>query len=183
MIFWRKWHRWIGTIAGLFLLLMAGTGIFLQIDEVTAFTAPPKPAPVDASRFEPVDPVTDSVRAAALLEDMHPGVAITSLWLQARETGTVAIVVFKGDTKTTEIDLKTGQEGPSKSAARPPSTFLQKIRTLVLRFHTLGIGGTAGHIFGGLVGLLLFFLAASGLWLWFKMLLQRTTGNKRGWFW
>ena len=48
---WRRWHRWLGTVAGLLLVLIGATGIFLQVDELTGMSDPPKPVPVDESQL------------------------------------------------------------------------------------------------------------------------------------
>ncbi len=182
MMIWRKWHRWIGTIAGLFLLMMAATGVFIQVDELAEWAYPPAPKPADPALFQPIDPVKDSARANELIEKSHPGAPLRALWLQARETGTVAIVVLHEEGKTVEIDLRTGQEGPPKSAAKPP-TVPQKIRAFVISLHTLSIGGKPGHLVGAVVGVLLVFLSGSGLWMWVDMLRHRAKGGKRAWFW
>lgn len=183
MMTWRRWHRWLGTISGILLVLIAGTGILLQIDEVGHISAPPPPPKVDKDRLSPVDPMVATRTAVALIDQRHEGRDILSFRLQAREGGTAAIVHFRNIAPGIEIDLATGKEKRLVDERPPKYVLLNKIRLLVLNIHTFGIVGPWGHIVGAVLSVFLVFLGGSGLWMWFTLWRERAKRSKRSWFW
>ena len=178
---WRRWHRWLGTVAGLLLVLIGATGIFLQVDELTGMSDPPKAVPVDESQLVAIDPVALTARAQTLLDRRHHGEEMISLRIEARAVGPVAIARFKGS-KPVEVDLRTGEERPAvdPQAKRTP---VQRVRLLVLNLHTFGLAGAGGHVLGALASAVLIFLSGSGLWMWLSMRNERTGRRKGSWFW
>ena len=181
MITWRRWHRWLGTVSAVIMVLIGLSGIFLQIDEVGHLTAPPKPVTPNPAVLAPLDPVVQATRAQALVGQRHPGAEMTMLRLDARESGPVATVSLKGAPRQIEIDLGTGVETLAPDPRQ--RTGLQRIRLFILNLHTLGIVGPAGHVAGAIFSAVLVFLAGSGLWMWLRMRAQQVGRNKGSWFW
>ncbi|MEO8723582.1 MAG: PepSY-associated TM helix domain-containing protein [Sphingobium sp.] len=179
MTFWRKWHRWLGTIAGVLLVLIGATGALLQIDEVTHFTDGPRPAPVDPARLAPIDPVALATRIQSLSGERQ----ILSLQMEARQNGPAAIVRFVGAKSPVELNLETGAQQASTDPAKPKNTRLRRIQLLVLNFHTFGLVGPWGHVVGIFASFMLIGLSGSGLWMWWTMLRERTRRSKTSWFW
>lgn len=178
MTFWRKWHRWMGTSAGILLLIVAITGVLLQIDEVGHISDNAGVA------HDAAVPPLDAVALAARVEALSGGRKIEMLKLESHQKQPSAIVRFSGEKKVVQIDLATGKQKPASEGPRPPSGTLAKLRLLILNFHTLGIAGMPGHVVGGIAGLVMAILSASGLWVWWTMRRERIRRNAdRTWFW
>lgn len=181
MSFWRRWHRWLGIISGALLIVMAVTGVLLQIDEVGRFS---ERAREDASvRRGPVRPL-EPVALAARIELLSGGRAIEMLRLEARKGAPIAVVRFAGTDRPVQIDLETGTQKPGSDGPRPGGSLIEKARLLVLMLHTFGIAGMAGHVAGGLAGVVMAILGCSGLWIWWTMRRERVRrGSRETWFW
>lgn len=180
MSFWRRWHRWLGTIAGVLLLLIGVTGVLLQIDEVTGITHKAQASAAKAVVLPPLDPVA----LVARVEALSGGRKIEMLRLEARKRGPGAIVRFAGAQSPVEIDLATGAQKPAVDAPRPEGGAWAKVRLLVLMLHTFGIAGMGGHIVGGIAGVAMAILCGSGLWIWWVMRKERVRrGSKATWLW
>lgn len=180
---WRRWHRWLGTVAALLLVLIGATGILLQLDEVTEFTAPPRPTPVNWSQLAPIDVKALAGRVSALADQRSGANDILSLDLTTSDKGPIAVVRFSDGKAPVTLDLQTGKEHKAVDPSRPKNGLLQKIRRLVLNLHTFGLVGPAGHILGAAVSAMLLFLGSSGLWMWWLMRQERIKRNKGSWFW
>lgn len=179
---WRAWHRWAGTIGGLFILFIALTGIWLQIDETIGIiqsraskaSAPP---PVMA----PIEPAAHAARAQQIAAASHPGKAIVSLAIDAKDGKPTAVLRLEGQADPVVIDLATGQEQP---AAKPAEPGLKKrLRQWAFSLHAITFAGPLGHIFGALVGFTLVFLIGSGLWMWTKLGRERAKRKLDRWLW
>ncbi|WP_164975680.1 PepSY domain-containing protein [Sphingobium fluviale] len=181
MNFWRRWHRWLGVVAGVLLVLMAGTGVLLQIDEVGGFSEKARQAA--AARRGPVPPL-DMVGLSARVELLSGGRAVEMLRLESRKGAPIAVVQFAGAERPVQIDLETGAQKPGSDAPKPGGSTIEKIRLLVLMLHTLGIAGMAGHVVGGVAGVLMAVLGGTGLWIWWIMRRERVRrGTRATWFW
>ncbi len=167
MNFWRKWHRWIGTIAGIFLLIIGATGVLLQIDELGHFSERAAPPPRAAT------PPLDVVALAARVEALSGGRKIEMLRLESHKKQPSAIVRFSGQKKVVQIDLATGAQKPSSEIPTSPRSKLAQLRLLILEFHTLGIAGVGGKVTAWFAGVMMVILTGSGLWMWWTMRRER----------
>lgn len=182
MQFWRKWHRWLGTIAALLLVVIALSGIFLQIDEVAGLSAPVKVPP--HKEISPIAPVEMAQKTQAILAVDHQGANIRTFALRAGPTGPMAVIRLADEPKTLYIDMASGKFIDAKIAdPQPKKTFLQRVRTLMINLHTFGLVGVGGHIAGIAVSIMLAILSASGLWMWWQMRRDRAKRNLGKWFW
>ena len=182
MSFWRRWHRWLGIVAGVLLILMAVTGVLLQIDEVGGFSEAARQEAL--ARRGPV-PALAPVALAARVELLSGGRAIEMLRLESRRNGTtVAVVRFSGSERPVQIDLETGAQKPGNDGPGPVGGAIEKLRLLILMLHTFGIAGVGGHVVGGMAGVVMVVLGGSGLWIWWVMRRERVRrGNQETWFW
>lgn len=180
---WRKWHRWLGTVSAVLLIIIGATGIFLQIDEVAGLTAPARPAPIDTTKLEPLDSVALVTRLHALTAQRPQGNKIVMLRLEARATGPIAVATFAGSKNPVQIDLRTGKETQADNPAKPKKGWLQRLRLFLLNLHTFGLVGPLGHVAGVFFSGFLVFLSGSGLWMWFVMRRERLKRSKSAWFW
>ena len=183
MTSWRRWHRWIATISGILLLLVAVTGILLQIDEIGHLSEPPPEPKVDVALLAPIDPSAATGAAVAQLGETHEGSEIVSLKVESTPDGPIAVAQFKDKIPGVRINLTTGEQ--TRPYTPPPARYalIKRIRLFVLNVHTFGIVGAWGHIVGAIVSCLMVFLAGSGLWMWFVMARERFKRSKSAWFW
>ncbi len=181
MSLWRRWHRWLGIVAGVLLILMAVTGVLLQVDEVGGVS---ESARQDAiARRGPVRPL-DPVALAARIETLADGRKIEMLKFEARKDAPVAIVRFAGTDRVVQVDLVTGTQRPGSEAPRPGGSMIEKLRLLVLNIHTFGLVGMTGHVIGGIAGVVMAVLGGSGLWMWWVIRRERVRrGSRATWFW
>ncbi|MCB2015620.1 MAG: PepSY-associated TM helix domain-containing protein [Sphingobium sp.] len=182
MQFWRKWHRWLGTIAAVLLVIIGLTGIFLQVDEVAKLSAPAKVPPF--KEMAPIAPAEMAQKTQAILATGHQDADIRTFALRAGPTGPMAVVRLAGEPKTLYIDMISGNYIDAKIAdPQPERTFLQRVRTLMINLHTFGLVGVGGHIAGIALSIILAILSASGLWMWWQMRRDRAKRNLSKWFW
>ena len=182
MQFWRKWHRWLGTVAAVLLVIISLTGIFLQVDEIAGLSAPAKVPP--HKEISPITPVEMAQKTQVILAADHQGADIRTFTLRAGPTGPMAVVRLADEPKTLYIDMISGNYIDAKIAApQPERTFLQRVRTLMINLHTFGLAGISGHVAGIALSIILAILSASGLWMWWLMRRDRAKRNLGKWFW
>ncbi len=180
MIFWRKWHRWLGTIAGVLLALVAATGIYLQVEEVTGVVH----KAADKATVRKVPPPLDAVQIAQRVQALSQGRTIEMLRIESFTRGPVAVVRFAGEKNPVEINLQTGARKPGRDGSAPLTGTWSKVHLTLLMLHTFGIAGMPGHLVGGVAGVALLVLCGSGLWVWWVMRKERVRRNaKETWFW
>jgi uncharacterized iron-regulated membrane protein len=183
----RQTHRWSSTVAGAFLLVIAATGVALQIEELTETgerRGPPAPTTA-AAVLE--SPETSIASALAGLRAAEPNARITSLALGGTGGAAQVVVSLAGETQARAIDIVTGsvkaaeQAAPQGPPGGPPPGF--SLMRTIKQIHTGEIGGPFGQIIGLALGLTLLFLSISGLWMWLQMLNARANQGRKGWFW
>ena len=67
----RRYHRWIATLLGLFILWTAGTGVITQITRIN--TAAERQAAAAAPRVTPAPPQSPNRKFLKLVTDLHSG--------------------------------------------------------------------------------------------------------------
>lgn len=184
----RKYHRWVGLVAGFFFLIIAGTGLGLHIDQTIGTgefargpTLPPKPVRTGAQL-----PTVSSANAFVAnglrnIEARHAGLRVLEVHSNygGRTTKGYALMSdprSAGD-KPLRIDLTTGA-----SLADPPELG-GKWHLILQEIHAGRQFGWAGAVVSILSGLGLPFLAASGLWLYTEMYRRRWKARKKALFW
>jgi uncharacterized iron-regulated membrane protein len=186
----RRWHRWVSTVLGAFLLVMAGTGALLQSQFLIHGFPPvgppaggePMPAPNGNAPLSNISAKLDL--ALALAARRHPGAAVEAVTLAQRDSATLAVLQLRGIAGTMTLDVVTGREVPALTPAPPPTGPIdQWLHQVAFGIHTGQLFHLPGEVMTLLCGLSLLFLAGSGLWLLVRMYLQRSRAGKAGLFW
>jgi uncharacterized iron-regulated membrane protein len=180
--FWRKWHRWIGFPASLFLLFASCTGALLAFTEFFGADEALREATRDL-----VSPVTLASPAQDWSGPLARAVATVSAAAGPAPIDKIA-VQFKGDQPTVTIftGKPTGGEDRQfvvdarSGALLRTEAYVDK--PFLNRLHSGEAFGDGGLVFAMLWALALFVLTASGLVIYFK-LRPRTTAGIQKVFW
>ena len=180
--FWRRWHRWIGFPAAVFLLFASITGVIVAVTEFfgeaealrEATRGLVSPVRIGDDARSIADPIQ---RALATARTTAPGAPIDRMVLQ-----------FKGDQPTVEIftghpeggedrrlifDARTGSLLRNESYADKP---------LVHRIHSGEFFGDGGLVFAMLWGTAMAVLTLTGFWIYLTMRRPNQTGLGKA-FW
>ncbi len=179
-ILMRKYHRWVSAVAAIFLIVVAVTGVVLQVQRLTGADAdadagerPPSalttamPSPAYAAL---VSRTLDAARQRA------PNAPIASVMLRGEGNAIQGVVQLPGDPlREIVVDARSG---------RVVSDERHEAESLILRIHSGEILGEPGVVLGVLWGLALVVLLLTGGWVYFDMYRRRLKGSgKRGLFW
>ena len=180
--FWRKWHRWIGFPAALFLLFAATTGILVAgteffgeeeaLREATRDLVSPVTLESPATAWS--DPVARALAAAASRVGNAPVDKIT-LELKG-DRPRVTIFTGKppgGEDRKLVLDARSGALLSVEAYADKPFLY---------RLHSGEAFGDGGLVVAMFWGLALILLTISGLIIYFQMRRRGLTGIRRA-FW
>ena len=179
LLFWRKWHRWIGFPAALFLLFASCSGFVLAFTEFFGADEALREATRDL-----VSPVTVSspatgwsdplARAIATVAATAKGAPIDKITMQFKgDQPTVTIFTGKptgGEDRQFVVDARTGALLRTDVYADKP--FLN-------RLHSGEAFGDGGLVFAMLWALALFVLTITGLIIYLKLRPRVTTGIQK----
>lgn len=182
-LFWRKWHRWVGFPAALFLLFAAITGFlvatteFFGADEALREATRDLVSPV--SLASPAAAVTDpAMRALASAGSIAPGAPIDKIEMQFKGAQpTVAVFTGKptgGEDRKLVFDANTGVLISNEAYADKP--FLH-------RLHSGEWFGDGGLVFAMFWALALVALTISGLIVYYTMRGNRQLTGIKKVFW
>lgn len=177
--FWRKWHRWIGFPASLFLLFASCTGAILAFTEFFG----PEEALREATRdlvspvslaSPPRDWADPLARAMTTVSTSAGGAPIDKIIMQFKgDQPTVTIFTGKpegGEDKQFVVDLKTGALVRTDAYVDKP--FLN-------RLHSGEAFGDGGLVFAMFWALALFVLTVTGLIIYLKLRPRTTVGIQK----
>ena len=181
--FWRRWHRWLGLPAALFLLFAATTGVLVAGTEFFG---------EDEARREALRAMVSPLTAAA--PDARRAVAADSalaraLATVARRAGDVpvdrATIEFKGDAPT--VTIFTGRPGGGEDRkftidARSGRILREEAyadKPFLYRLHSGEAFGDGGLVLAMGWGLALLWLTLSGLVIYWRMRRRDVTGWQR----
>jgi hypothetical protein len=174
----RNFHRWISTVAMVFLLYVAVTGLLLAIDGVTAPNFGPPggaaPVPAGAAARTPMNSGDIERSAADAIRTALAGRAagdIPMIDLQIRsESGTPITTVNFG--------------GGGGGAALPPDVLWRvKMHDLLQHLHRGSIVGIPGQVIDVLTGISFSILAFTGIVMYLQMLKRRKQTGRTSLFW
>jgi hypothetical protein len=177
--FLRKWHRWIGFPAGVFLILVSITGVLLAFNEFFGEAEAQREATRDL-----VSPVTTSTadgelasalaKARAAVAAQAPGAPMDKVEWQFKG-GAPSIAIFTG---------KPGGGEDRKFIFNTKTGVIDKVEAYVdkpflLRLHSGEAFGDGGLVMAMFWGLALLLLSVSGLWIYWQMRRRNATGLKK----
>jgi uncharacterized iron-regulated membrane protein len=176
--FWRRWHRWIGTPAALFLLFVSVTGFLLAFTEFFGEAEALREATRDM--VSPVtvaqpDAVTAPVQQAiAAVAAQAPGAPIDRIVLQLKGAApTVSVFTGKptgGEDRRFVVNATTGAIIAVEAYVDKP--FLNRLHS----GEFFGDGGLVGAMFWALA---LSALTISGIAIFWRMRRKDVTGWRR----
>ena len=180
VLFWRKWHRWIGFPAALFLLFAAVTGFlvafteFFGEEESLREAARDTVSPVTVTSAGSVwsDPLT---KALATVGAITPAAHIDKIEIQFKGVRpTVTVFTGKptgGEDRKMVLDAKTGALMKNEASSDKPFLY---------RLHSGEAFGDGGLVFAMFWALALAVLTVTGLIIYYTMRGKRVlTGRKR----
>lgn len=181
--FWRRWHRWIGFPAALFLLFAGTTGVIVAAREFWG---------EDEALREATRDLVSPMTASAPVEQWQPSIA-RALFAVAKNVGSVPIdkielqvkgqhptvTIFTGKPSGGEdrkfvVDARTGSIDRIESYADKP---------FLTRLHSGEAFGDGGLVLAMFWGLSLVVLTASGLVIYFLMRGNRNLTGIQRVFW
>jgi len=180
--FWRRWHRWIGLPAAVFLLwaastgaLVAGTEFFGEEEALRERTRDlVSPVTVASPPAAWADPVA---RAVAAVAERRPGAPIDRIELRFKgDEPTVTVFTGRpagGEDRRYVVDARSGRLLADEGYADKP---------LLYRLHSGEAFGDGGLVFAMGWGLALAALTVSGLAIWWRIRRPDATGVRR-FFW
>jgi len=179
LLFWRKWHRWIGFPAAVFLLFASCTGFvlafteFFGADEALREATRDLVSPVSVSSpgTDWSDPLARAIKTVAATAG---GAPIDKITMQFKgDQPTVTIFTGKptgGEDRQFVVDARTGTLLRTDVYADKP--FLN-------RLHSGEAFGDGGLVFAMLWAVALFVLTVTGLIIYLKLRPRVTTGIQK----
>lgn len=177
--FWRKWHRWIGFPAALFLLFASVTGLMVAFTEFFGEAEALREATRDlvspVSTSSPSSAWADSIaRAFAVAQTRAAGAPVDKVTIQFKgDQPTVTVYVGKpagGEDKLFIVDAKSGQLIREDAYADKP---------LLHRVHSGEWFGDGGLVFAMVWALALAVLTITGLIIYWTMRRRNATGLQK----
>lgn len=177
--FWRKWHRWIGFPAALFLLFAATTGVlvafteFFGEDEALREATRDLVSPVNVA--SPAETWSEPiVRAMAAVATRSAGAPVDKLEVQFKgPRPTVTLFTGKpngGEDRKLVFDARTGALVSDEAYADKPFLY---------RLHSGEAFGDGGLVVAMMWGLTLIVLTVTGLIIYLKLRRGTLTGIRR----
>ncbi len=176
LVFWRKWHRWIGFPAALFLLYAAVTGFVLAFNEFFG----EEEARREAAR-NLVSPMSTTTERRAWSEPVAAALATVAMQIGAAPVDSIA-VAFKGDPPT--VTVFTGKPGGGedrKFVVNARTGELMKVeayadKPFLNRLHSGESFGDGGLVMAMAWALTLVVLTITGLIIYFILRPKRRAG-------
>lgn len=196
----RRWHKWGGVAAGLFLIVLGTTGIILNYKQ-PIFAALDIPTKRDRDS-SPLPPHATSANVAFTTDGIAGG-SVTferALVIAKAEWGDVALeraeirterggVIFRFRSMNGDelwVDAADGRHAKKGEYERLNHTESGDAPTrstdwgkILIDLHTGKIGGEAGKAIVSIAGILLLLLTLSGAYMWLKPLLIRRENTRK----
>lgn len=182
-VWWRRWHRWIGFSAALFLLFAALTGVLVAMTEFFGEEEALREATRDmVSPLTTTSPAEDwSIpisKAMATAQQRAAGAPVDKITVQFKgDQPTVTVFLGKptgGEDRLFVMDARTGALVKEDAYADKP---------LVHRIHSGEFFGDGGLVFAMFWGLALAALTVSGLIIYWTMKPRREMTGLQKVFW
>jgi uncharacterized iron-regulated membrane protein len=177
--FWRKWHRWIGFPAALFLLWVASTGVLVAFTEFFGEEEALREATRDL-----VSPVTVSSASTAWSEPIARAFATAATRSSGAPVDKIE-VQFKGPRPTVTVFTGKPQGGEDRKLVLDSRTGLllsdetYADKPLLYRLHSGEAFGDGGLVVAMMWGLTLLVLIITGLIIYLKLWRPGQTGWRK----
>ena len=172
----RQIHRWISLVAALFLLVVATTGVILQVQRLTGEDEDhdrdaPKALAISAEAYAPM--FAKTIEVARGREPKRP---IASIELQLAGDEPKGVVTFPGDPgRQITVDPRDGKVLKDEA---------HEAESLILRIHSGEILGEPGVVLGVFWGSALVVLSITGFIVYLELYRRRRKASgKSGLFW
>jgi uncharacterized iron-regulated membrane protein len=172
----RQIHRWISIVAAVFLLIVATTGVILQVQRLTGEDKDrdrdaPKALAIAADAYAPMFARTLEVARARA-----PDQPVASIALQLAGDEPQGVVTFPGDPgRQITVDARDGKVLKDEK---------YEAESLVLRIHSGEILGEPGVVLGVFWGSALVLLSLTGIWVYLELYRRRRKASgKSRLFW
>lgn len=184
----RRLHRWVGSLLGLFFLVIALSGLALQAEimaddgSAPALGVAPKFARDAEGQVRHMPLSNEEIQAlmAKILATAHaqaPGLPVIGVQLRLVGDEPIGeVVVATPGPKQLFINARTGA-----TAAKP--TFIRRIHFFLLRLHRGEIIGPLGTAISIVCGVGLTVLAVSGFWVYLDLFRKRVRAGQSALFW
>jgi uncharacterized iron-regulated membrane protein len=176
---WRKWHRWIGFPAALFLVWAGSTGTlvaaweFFGADEALREQLRTMESPIHAGAPDSALGTPLGLAMTTLAREA-PGAPVDKIVMQLKGPApTIAIFTGKkggGEDKQYKLDARTGKLLSVEAYADKPFLY---------RLHSGEAFGDGGLVFAMGWGISLVTLTLTGFWLWWRLRRKEATGWRR----
>lgn len=184
--FFRQWHRWLSLLVGLFMAVIASTGILLAVEMIVY---PPDALPPQKASSGP-EPILDRQMAETLLGRAFSGTAQISRVGIGSIRNNFAITTWAPDGKSRTMDADGASiSGTVDSGAAPspvqfgPAAGPNSLHRFLINLHSGYMIKPWGSYLSVCCGLTLLFLSLSGLWMYANMFRRRLKLGRRNPFW
>jgi uncharacterized iron-regulated membrane protein len=171
----RKIHRWFALAAVLFLVIVAATGIILQVQKLTGADAnDPDNIRVSSAYTTVTDPVVYAAmfdRALVVARARAPHTPIATITFQSGDLPKVLVRLPGEPGRQITVDGSSGKVLADEEFE--PETLMQRI-------HDGSILGDSGVVMGVLWGSALVLLTITGFWVYFDMYRRRLRVHGKG---
>jgi uncharacterized iron-regulated membrane protein len=176
----RTWHRWVSIPCAAFFVVIAVTGVGLQLDMWIEGKSPPgsEPPPPPVAGKPPAEVQTAITRGIARVEEAHPGKRITTVGLD-RAGRTLTVGLKDSTPASVKVDLASGKV----SAGPPPPGENRGWHYILQDIHAGYFAGPFGRVLSTLAGLGLLFLSFTGFMVYWNLFRRRWKMGRKGPFW
>jgi uncharacterized iron-regulated membrane protein len=180
----RKWHRWIATVAALFVAFVTITGALMHVDMFISGVPPPGSEPKVpfsgklAKTLDGQDLAAMTARAVATASTQRPDLKVSRIEIALKDGK--AVVTLGGvaaDEPSLKLDGQTGNPLP------PPPPKKKNYHYVLQDLHAGYFLGMPGRILSTLLGLSLLVLSVTGIKLYIDLLRRRRQSGRKGLFW
>lgn len=166
----RVWHRILGVVLALFIIISASTGILLSLKKEIAILQPPtqKGIVTELKEWKSLEELTKTAQDALAAE--QPEIFTTVDRLDVRPSKGIVKVLFENGWWEVQID---GKNGEVLSVAKRHSDWIEALHD----------GSIVSDVFKlitmNLLGFGLLVMVLSGLWLWYGPKMFRRSKKKK----
>ena len=183
MRFYRRWHRWVGTVAALFLLWASITGFLVAFTEFFGANESERERLRDVTstvRLDAADPAIATAVSVALVSAIAkaPGAPVDKVEIKLKGDKPVVNVFLGkpggGEDRQLQFDAKTGAFLAEESYTDKP---------LLYRLHSGEAFGDGGLVVAMGWGLALAIMSVGGLLMYVHMVRRHHVPGWRRYFW